>query len=61
MHVGDHKTAKSHGAIDLKLDDDVSKALNQFLPYVRAKTDQHEALREEDAPCRHDEDDSGDD
>jgi len=39
MHVGDHKTAKSHGAIDLKLDDDVSKALNQFLPYVRAKTD----------------------
>ena len=39
MHVGDHKTAKSHGAIELKLDDVVSKALNQFLPYVRAKTD----------------------
>ena len=38
MHVGDHKTAKSHGAIDIKLHDDVHKALNLFLPYVRAKT-----------------------
>ena len=38
VHVGDHKTAKSHGAIDIKLHDDVHKALNLFLPYVRAKT-----------------------
>ena len=38
MHVGDHKTAKSHGAIDLQLHEDVGRALNQFLPYVRAKT-----------------------
>ena len=39
MHVGDHKTAKSHGAIELELDEVVSKAMNQYLPYVRAKTD----------------------
>ena len=38
VHVGDHKTAKSHGAIDIALHEDVHKALNLFLPYVRAKT-----------------------
>ena len=39
MHVGDHKTVKSHGAIELKLHDDVNSALNKFMPYVKAKTD----------------------
>ena len=38
VHVGEHKTVKSHGAIDIDLHEDVSKALNQVLPYVRAKT-----------------------
>ena len=38
VHVGDHKTVKSHGAIDIKLDEEVHKALQQFLPYVKAKT-----------------------
>lgn len=38
VHVGDHKTAKSHGAIDLVLHEDVHRALERFLPYVRAKT-----------------------
>jgi len=38
MHIGQHKTVKAHGAIELKTDEDVSKALDQLLPYVRAKT-----------------------
>ena len=38
IHVGQHKTVKAHGAIELKLHADVSKALDQYLPYVRAKT-----------------------
>jgi len=38
IHVGEHKTSKSVGAIDLQLDDDVQKGLQKFLPYVRAKT-----------------------
>mgnify|MGYP000055895851 CR=1 FL=1 len=38
MHVGDHKTVRAHGAIELKLDPKVSSALDQYIPYVRAKT-----------------------
>ena len=38
MHVGNHKTVRAHGAIDLKLDPKVSGALELYLPYVRAKT-----------------------
>ena len=38
MHIGKHKTAKSHGAIDVKLDAKVTEALDLLLPYVRAKT-----------------------
>ena len=38
IHVGQHKTVKAHGAIQLKLHADVGKALDQYLPYVRAKT-----------------------
>ena len=38
LHVGAHKTAKSHGAIDIKLHKQVHEALVKFLPYVRAKT-----------------------
>ena len=36
VHVGEHKTVKSHGAIDIDLHADVGKALSQVLPYVRA-------------------------
>jgi len=38
MHIGNHKTVRAHGAIDLKLDPKVSSALDKYLPYVRAKT-----------------------
>ena len=38
IHVGQHKTVRSQGAIELKLHPDVSKALDRYLPYVRAKT-----------------------
>ena len=37
-HVGQHKTVKAHGAIELELNAEVSKALDKYLPYVRAKT-----------------------
>ena len=39
MHVGQHKTVKSVGAIDLKLAKPVADALDIFLPMVRANTD----------------------
>ncbi len=38
MHIGQHKTVKAHGAIELKLHEAVSKALDKYLPYLRAKT-----------------------
>ena len=38
IHVGQHKTVKAHGAIELELHADVGKALDQYLPYLRAKT-----------------------
>lgn len=38
MHVGQHKTVRAHGPIELKLAPDVAKALDQYLPYLRAKT-----------------------
>ncbi|MCH2379884.1 MAG: hypothetical protein MK236_10745 [Pedosphaera sp.] len=38
MHIGNHKTVKSHGAIELETHAEVSKALDEYLPYLRAKT-----------------------
>jgi len=38
IHIGTHKTAKSHGAIDFALAEPVSEILGRFLPYVRART-----------------------
>ena len=38
VHIGEHKTSKSSGAIDFAVDAEVQKGLEQFLPYVRAKT-----------------------
>ena len=38
MHVGQHKTVKAHGPIELDLDDAVGKQLDKYLLYVRAKT-----------------------
>ena len=39
VHVGQHKTVKSVGAIDIRLANPVSDALDIFLPMVRANTD----------------------
>ena len=39
VHVGQHKTVRSRGAIDIRLDKPVSEALSRLLPYVRANTD----------------------
>ena len=39
VHVGQHKTVKSVGAIDIRLAKPVSDALDIFLPMVRANTD----------------------
>ena len=38
LHIGTHKTVKSHGAIDFELAQPVAEALELFLPYVRALT-----------------------
>ena len=38
IHIGTHKTVKSHGAIDFALAEPVSEILDRFLPYVRART-----------------------
>ena len=38
MHIGQHKTVKAHGPIELDLDDAVGKQLGKYLLYVRAKT-----------------------
>ena len=38
MHVGQHKTVKAHGPIELDLDDAVGKQLDKYLLYLRAKT-----------------------
>ena len=38
VHIGQHKTVRAHGAIELKLHPDVSAGLARLLPYVRAKT-----------------------
>ena len=38
LHVGQHKTVKAHGPIELDLDDAVGKQLDKYLLYVRAKT-----------------------
>ena len=38
MHIGQHKTVKAHGPIELDLDAAVGKQLDKYLLYVRAKT-----------------------
>ena len=38
VHVGQHKTVKAHGPIELDLDAAVGKQLDKYLIYVRAKT-----------------------
>jgi len=37
-HIGQHKTVKAHGPIELDLDAAVGKQLEKYLLYVRAKT-----------------------
>ena len=38
MHIGQHKTVKAHGAIELELDQAVGKQLDKYLLYLKAKT-----------------------
>ena len=38
LHIGEHKTARAHGAIQLDLGTAVSKALDIFLPHLRKLT-----------------------
>ena len=38
MHIGQHKTVKAHGPIELDLDAKVGTQLDKYLLYVRAKT-----------------------
>ena len=38
LHIGTHKTVRSHGAIDFALAEPVHEGLDRFLPYVRAAT-----------------------
>ena len=38
MHIGQHKTVKAHGPIELDLDATVGKQLDKYLLYVKAKT-----------------------
>ena len=38
LHIGQHKTVKAHGPIELELDTAVGKQLDKYLLYVRAKT-----------------------
>ena len=38
LHVGQHKTVKAHGPIELDLDPAVGKQLDKYLVYLRAKT-----------------------
>ena len=38
VHIGQHKTVRSHGAIDIRLAKSVQEAIEKFLPMVRANT-----------------------
>ena len=38
LHIGEHKTAKARGPIEIKLAEPVQKALGHFLPMVKART-----------------------
>ena len=35
LHIGEHKTSRAHGAIELDLGPEISKALDTFLPQLR--------------------------
>ena len=38
LQIGRHKTSRAHGAIDIKIGGELRKALDVFLPHVRALT-----------------------
>ena len=38
LHIGEHKTSRAHGAIELDLGPDISKALHVFMPQLRRLT-----------------------
>ena len=35
LHIGEHKTSRAHGAIELELGPEIVKALDTFLPHLR--------------------------
>ena len=38
LHIGEHKTSRAHGAIELDLGSEIEKALDTFLPQLRRLT-----------------------
>ena len=38
LHIGEHKTSRAHGAIELTLGPDISKALHVYMPQLRRLT-----------------------
>ena len=38
LHIGEHKTSKAHGAIQLELGPEITAALNTFMPQLRRLT-----------------------
>ena len=38
LHIGEHKTSRAHGAIELTLGPEISKALHVFMPQLRRLT-----------------------
>jgi len=38
LHIGEHKTSRAHGAIELNLGPGISKALDTFLPHLKRLT-----------------------
>ena len=38
LHIGEHKTSRAHGAIELNLGPEITKALDTFLPHLRRLT-----------------------
>ena len=39
LHIGEHKTSRAHGAIELKIDGELAEAFNTFLPQANRLSD----------------------
>ena len=38
LHIGEHKTSRAHGPIEINLGEEISAALNIFLPHLKRLT-----------------------